>query len=219
MLENSLTSRLLVNTLSSNIAYILYLVATRLIMRKLPSAPLVTCSPCLDPLRSLLGPVLGVYLVSRVAALCLVQSKSSPFSWVNMQMGSSSKLQWNSPVLEKGIPGYMNPSRQYKEDPRTNTNLFKDPNDVFRRITWKMRPVPFMLGISAVFGQFNTGEYKLKPVAWTKCREKLDFFHNRIITTKTFQKLLFLSHTLITNKDSQSKSSMSFENWTGNICR
>lgn len=53
--------------------------------------------PCLDPLRSPLGPVLGVYLVSRVAALCRVQSKSSFLSWVNMQMGSSSKLQWNSP--------------------------------------------------------------------------------------------------------------------------
>lgn len=54
-------------------------------------------SPCLEPLRSALGPVLGVYLVSRVAALCRVQSKSSFLSWVNMQMGSSSKLQWNSP--------------------------------------------------------------------------------------------------------------------------
>lgn len=53
--------------------------------------------PCLDPLRSALGPVFGVYLVSRVAALCRVQSKSSFLSWVNMQMGSSSKLQWNSP--------------------------------------------------------------------------------------------------------------------------
>ncbi|TNN37466.1 hypothetical protein EYF80_052372 [Liparis tanakae] len=50
----------------------------------------------LESVRSPLGPVLGVYLVSRLAALCRVQSKSSFLSCVNMQMGSSSKLQWNS---------------------------------------------------------------------------------------------------------------------------
>lgn len=51
--------------------------------------------PCLDPVRSLLGPVLGVYFVFLVAALCLVQSNSSVLSCVNIHTLSSSKLQWN----------------------------------------------------------------------------------------------------------------------------
>ena len=57
--------------------------------------------PCFEPLRSLLGPVLGVYLVSLVAALCLVQSNSSVLSWVNIHIASSSKLQWNLPTEAK----------------------------------------------------------------------------------------------------------------------
>ena len=56
------------------------------------------CWPCLEPLRSLLGPVLGVYLVSLVAALWRVQSNSSVLSWVNMHTASSSKPHWNSPA-------------------------------------------------------------------------------------------------------------------------
>ncbi len=54
--------------------------------------------PCLEPVRSLPGPVLGVYLVSLVAALCLVQSNSSVLSWMNIQTVSSSKPQWNLPM-------------------------------------------------------------------------------------------------------------------------
>lgn len=56
--------------------------------------------PCLDPVRSLLGPVLGVYFVFLVAALCLVQSNSSVLSWVNIHILSSSKLQWNLSVQD-----------------------------------------------------------------------------------------------------------------------
>lgn len=53
--------------------------------------------PCLEPVWSELGPVFGVYLVSRVAALWRVQSNTSVLSWENKHNASSSKPHWNSP--------------------------------------------------------------------------------------------------------------------------
>lgn len=52
-----------------------------------------TLIPSLEPLRSALGPVFGVYFVFLVAVLCLVQSKLSVSSWVNKQMLPSSNPQ------------------------------------------------------------------------------------------------------------------------------
>lgn len=59
--------------------------------------------PCLEPERSELGPVLGVYFVSREAERWRVQLNSSALSWENRHNASSSKPHWNSPENTRGI--------------------------------------------------------------------------------------------------------------------